>query len=280
MSPKLSIGYYTANPFSLEGLNIKVYCVEELCYALKENAFLLDMDCMSDRLVRWISQECGLTDLAQSLHDLIHKKGSLSIFVCSILEYTGFYSVETIRSVSQTLKKGVGLNVLQKRKMRIDHLVEQKKYRAAINEYDVLLSAWEDAKERGEAVSSALQAGMLHNKATALAGLMLYEDAARTYMKAYEADGNEESLVCYLAAKRMQFSEKEYVDFIAGQPECYEISLELERKVEQLNSWWEQEADYIRLTHRHELRDTDERSYLEENANLMQALKDGYRHMV
>lgn len=279
MKVSLCVGNYASHPYCFEGLNLRVYCAEELCFCLKENAFLLDTDIMADRLLEWLERECGLTQLSRELYVLVHKKGSLSSFVCRILEYVGFYDQDTIRSVEQTLKRGAGLNVLEKRKLRIDHLVEKKKFQAAVAEYDALLSAWEESSERGEKPGAGLYAGLLHNKGAALAGMMRYKEAAQNFKEAYEADGNSQSLICYLAAKRMELSDSDYVDFAAGLPECYEISLELEKKVEQLNVQWEQETDYLRLMQRKALREEDERSYLEENRRVVQALKEGYRGM-
>lgn len=279
MKVSLCVGNYASNPYCFEGLDLRVYCAEELCFCLKENAFLLDTDIMADRLLEWLERECGLVQLSKELYVLVHKKGSLSSFVSRILEYVGFYDAETIRSVEQTLKRGAGLNVLEKRKLRIDHLVEQKKFQAAVAEYDALLSVWEEGSERGEKPGAGLYAGLLHNKGTALAGMMRYQDAARAFQEAYEADADSGSLLCFLAAKRMELSDREYVDFMAGLPEYYEISLQLEQKVEQLNTQWEQETDYLRLMQRKELRKEDERSYLEENRRVVQALKESYRGM-
>ena len=120
MKVSLSVGKYAVHPFVLEGLGLRVYCAEELCYCLKENAFLIDTAIMSDALTDWIRQECGLDDLAEELHSMIHKKGSLSSFVIGILEYVDFYDQETLRETERTLKKGAGLNALEKRKLRAD----------------------------------------------------------------------------------------------------------------------------------------------------------------
>jgi hypothetical protein len=123
---------------------------------------------------------------------------------------------DVIFAVEQTLKKGAGYSALQKRKLRIDQLTAQKKYVAAVREYDALLPSFEDGKG-----GSVLLSQMLHNKAVALAGLMLYAEAAEVFRKAYEADGNEESLACAFAAKRMVLTDREYVDYLAQCPEGY-----------------------------------------------------------
>ena len=280
MSTRLCVGNYASCAYCFEGLNLKVYCIEELCYCLKENAFLLDRDIMSDRIVDWLRQECGLQDLAVDLYTMVHKKGSLSAFVSRILEYAGFYDKTVVRDVEQTLKKGAGLNIIEKRKMRIDYLVEQKKYLTAISEYDALIASWEEAAGGGELQAAELKSSLYHNRGTALAGLMRYAEAAESFYKAYETDGNRESLKCFLSAKRMELDDKEYVAYAASLPDAAELVLELEQDVERLNSRWEEETDYLRLMERGNLREEDERSYLEENRRLMQALKDGYRSTI
>lgn len=286
MDARLCIGNYAVRPYLFEGLDLKVYCVEELCYVLKENAFLLDTDIMTDRLVDWLGQECGLTDLAGELHHMVHKKGSFSAFVCCILEYTGFYDKETVQMVVQTLKRGAGLNVLEKRKMRIDSLAEQRKYLAAVREYDVLLNAWREstaqnrADDQGIFPKAELYAAILHNKGTALAALMKYGEAAESFYAAYETDGSKESLKCFLTARRMELKDHDYVDFVSAVPEYSETALTLEKEVERLNEQWQQEADYLRLVERAQLRRENEGSYLDDNRRVMQAMKEDYRSMV
>ncbi|MBR5248053.1 MAG: hypothetical protein IKV27_03795 [Lachnospiraceae bacterium] len=280
MDARLCVGNYGVHPFCFEGLNLKVYCVEELCFCLKENAYLLDTDIMGDRLVDWLRQECGLEDLAGELHRMVHRKGSFSAFVACILEYTGFYDAETVQKAVQTLKQGAGLNVLEKRKLRIDSLVEQRKFLTAVREYDVLLTGWDEAAKGNAQQGTGLYAALLHNKGTALAGLMKYEEAAESFFAAYDADGAQESLLLFLAAKRMGLKDQDYIAFVASVPEYSENALALEKEVEKLNEQWEKEVDRLRLAERALLREEDERSYLDDNCRLLQVLKEDYRMIV
>ena len=50
MKASLCVGEYCETAYNIEELEIRVYCMEELCYCLKENAFLLDMSIMNDKL--------------------------------------------------------------------------------------------------------------------------------------------------------------------------------------------------------------------------------------
>ena len=128
MRISICVGNYAKTPYCIPGLEISVFCVEELCYCMKENAFLLDISVMNDELMEWLDKECGLRDLMRSLYPLVHKKGSLSSFVVTIMRYVGLYEEDIILETEKVLKQGAGLSNIEKRKNQIDLLVKKKKY--------------------------------------------------------------------------------------------------------------------------------------------------------
>ena len=168
MKASLCVGEYCETAYNIEELEIRVYCMEELCYCLKENAFLLDMSIMNDKLVDWIGEECRVRELAKQLYPMVHKQGSLSAFVLTILQYVGIYGEEELQAVAQVLKQGSGLSNLEKRKSQIDYMVEKRKYAAAIRGYDMLLETWSDLEREGrELPAGKVRAAILHNKGVA-----------------------------------------------------------------------------------------------------------------
>ena len=270
MKASLCVGEYCENPYNIESLELKVYCMEELSYCLKENAFLLDLSLMNDKLVDWIGEECRVRDLAKQLYPMVHKQGSLSVFVVTILQYVGMYDPEEISQVEQVLKQGAGLSNMEKRK-----------YAAAIRGYDLLLETWSDLEKEGkELPAGKVRAAILHNKGVALTGLMLYDKAAYYFREAWQTDPDREHLDAYLAAKRMELPEDEYVAFAAQNPENYTESLELEKRIEQFEREWEQQPEYRQLKLRGEWRTGDRVKYDAENERLTQALKNRYRTSV
>ena len=281
MKASLCVGEYCENTYNVESLELKVYCMEELCYCLKENAFLLDLSLMNDKLVDWIGEECKVRDLAKQLYPMVHKQGSLSVFVVTILQYVGMYDPEEVSQVEQVLKQGAGLSNLEKRKSQVDYMVEKRKYAAAIRGYDLLLETWSNQEKEGkELPAGKVRAAILHNKGVALTGLMLYDKAAYYFKEAWETDRDREHLDAYLAAKRMELPEDEYVAFAAQNPENYTESLELEKRIEQFEREWEQQPEYRQLQLRGEWRTDDRIKYDAENERLMQALKNSYRTSV
>lgn len=281
MKASLCVGEYCETAYNIEGLEIRVYCMEELCYCLKENAFLLDMSIMNDKLVDWIGEECRVRELAKQLYPMVHKQGSLSAFVLTILQYVGIYGEEELQAVAQVLKQGSGLSNLEKRKSQIDYMVEKRKYAAAIRGYDMLLETWSDLEREGrELPAGKVRAAILHNKGVALTGLMLYDKAAEYFREAWQADPDRSHLDAYLAAKRMELSEDAYVAFAARNPEFYTESLELEKSMEQFGREWEQQPEFRQLKLRREWRANDRQKYDVENERLITALKNSYRTSV
>ncbi len=278
MRVSVCVGDYATTPYCIPGLELNVYSMEELCYCMKENAFLLDFSLMNDSLIDWIERQCGLKNLARELYQLAHRSGSLSAFAVAILTYTGLYDEKTIRETEQVLKLGAGLSTLEKRKSQVDYLVRQKKYLPALRGYDQLLKNWgefEGDPDNLPAVST--RGAILHNKGVAYAGLMLYGQAAECFLEAYKVSGLGEDYMEYLSAKRLELQESDYVAFAAEQAENYQYVLKLEKRLEQLAQDWELQPDYLRLYNRRELRGTDRQKYNEENDSLVQVLKSSYR---
>lgn len=276
MKAIVCLGKYAKNPYCFEKLGVFVYSMEELSYCLKENAFLLDTEIMEDGLLRFIDTECEVPQLARELYSLVHQKGSLSAFVTIILEYVGFYDKETISGVESTIKSGCGLTDYEKRKLRADHLAGKKKYTAALEAYDEILKEPQMEEKQGQ--YHTLLTRVLHNKGVVLSALFLYKEAAECFQRAYEISADKRMLKSYLAAKRMELGETEYIALIAQTPDSYEISLQIEEQMEQLEKNWLKTTTYAGLQNMKEWGTQGYTGkYYEECGRLLQEMKDEYR---
>ncbi len=276
------VGDYAREPYVLPKLGVRVYCMEELCYCLKENAFLLDGSVMNDELLDFIRKDCQLSGLAQALQPLARRQGALSDFVGRIMTYVGLYDPDTVREVEETLKAGSGLSDYEKLKMQTDHLAEQKRYEEALKSYDRLLTRIRENQEMEVPALQALQADILHNKGVIHARQMLYGQAAELFYQAWKTGGEQPGHFAeYLAARRMQLPEQDYVALVAECPEQYRASLELERSLEVTERAWRDTPEYLRLARLRARRTEGElAAYCEETDRILQALKNDYRKLV
>lgn len=279
MKAVVCLGEYAKKSYCFEKLGVSVYSIEELCFCLKENAFLLGREIMHDKLLQFIDTQCDLPQLAKSLYSLVHHKGSLSAFVTLIMEYAGFYDAETIRSVESTIKNNSGLTDYEKRKLRIDYLAAHGKHSVALKEYDELIKALEEAEEiqRNEAVL----ADALHNKGMILTSLHLYGEAADCFKRSGDISGDAGAIKRFLLAKRMELTEKEYIALIAGMPEVYELSLQIEKRLEEWETKWTKSEIYLGLQNLKDWKAKGEvQRYEEECDQLIDALKEAYRECI
>lgn len=266
-----TMGNYAEIPYYIVQTDTSVYCLEELCFALCRNTFLLDREFIDQRLVKWLETECGLRELARTLYTLVSGNASPGVFVGTILEYAHFGTEKQRRETKELLRLSADMDVSVRRKNFADYLAEHERYTQAVMEYDKALEEIPD-------MSPVVRSQLFHNKGVALSRLFFFEQAAEAFFAAYEENPeNEESAVSYLAAVRMHLSEADYIAFIAGNPDWHEYSLEVERRMGAAQAEYESSEAYRELTELLERRDT---VYYEAVSERLAQMQKKYREMV
>lgn len=277
----IGTGRYAKTPYYFEKLGVHVRSMEELCYCLKENAFLLSADIMDNEILRFIEEECGLEDLARELYPIVHKNGSLATFVTIIMEYVGLYQPRVIQLLERTLRAGDGLSDYEKQKRRIDYLASKKRFFPALKAYEELYEWALEASEEELLNKNEFLTNVKHNQGVILANLFRYEEAAACFKEAYELLEKEDELFAFLAAKRMTLSDADYLEFVSGLMINYQVSVQLERRVEELRLRWQETPESVRLDEMKEWRESGEiLKFEEESGTILHALKQNYRGFV
>lgn len=273
----LCTGDYAEIPYFFEKTYVNLYSLEELCYCLVENAELLDQEIVSEKLARWLDEQCGLPKLAHALYALVNQKGSASAYVGMILEYAGLYPAEVVSRTETLIKNNAGLSSYEKQKAKADYMLQNKRYALALDRYDELLLALpEEEKE--------LRGKVLHNMGVVNARLFLFERAKDYFDKAYQISANPESLVQSLAALRMGGGDEEYLDYIAAHPDLHESSLQVERMMKQAAGQFETTQENRMLFTLRVCKEDGGAGgavpYYDEIERLTSALKEAYRESV
>ena len=265
------VGRYAEHPYYIAQTDTSVYCVEELCFTLCQNTFLLDRGLLDLKLAKWLDEECGLRELARPLYGLINQNGSPSAFVGIILEYTHYGTEKKRQETEELLRIGADMDVSTRRKHFADYLVGNGRYAQAVMEYEKVL-------EEIPSMNYVMRSELLHNKGVALCRLFSFAEAAEAFLLAYQENpAFEEAALSYLAALRMTVSEEEYITFIAEHPMWHEQSLEVEKRLEKSRIDYENSEEYKKLTGVLERRDTEYYKAVSEKLTQMQR---DYRKMV
>jgi len=201
-------GRLSENPYYIVGLGMNIYSIEELCYYLVKDAYILDNDIMDENLCDYIGDELLLTDLASALKSLIKSGASLGQFVTTILDMTGYLPDEEKAKIKQVLVDNASLGFAEKRKKRADNLLEAKKYTRAIDEYQYMIGRMKKSDD------PQMYACILHNIGVAYARLFMYDKASYYFKEAVMIDEDREIMIHYLQSLRMTMKKESYERFV------------------------------------------------------------------
>lgn len=225
----IATGKVAEHPYRIKKIERNIWSIEELCYSLVQSAQFLDLQIMDPELIRWIEEELGLTELGRRLRTYLGKERALSDYVNSILGYVGYISQDKQLRTRQIVASGQGMEPFERRFARAQYLADHGRAYQALSEYEALLRDLPQPERN-------LRADVLEKTGTIYTRLFRFRTAAEYYLKAYDLSGTNSMFLKYLGAVRMSLSDTEYLDFISEHPECYNASLELEKRVREINS--------------------------------------------
>lgn len=194
-----------AMPYYMESIGLNIYSIEELCYYISTNTFLLDKDFMNEELCTWIEKEAHLQVLAIHLRDIMHGEHILSKFVAQILNACGYCTRQEIAEILSVIRQMEEKSDFECMKLRADKLMEKGRYLSSIYEYRRLLD-----KEEAKSEKASLIGNIWHNLGCAYARLFLFEEAAECYQTAYKFNQNAESMKECLFAYRCMHDEDKF----------------------------------------------------------------------
>lgn len=186
------------NPYRIDGMGVRIYSLEELCYYIYNNIYLIGSDFIDDRLIEFIRSETGEQVLADRLKELSEQHAGTAEMVVTILKYVDYYSIAEIEDIKGVLDTLSTQNVLERMKSRGDSFLENQCYHSAINNYCKILESPHDTT-----LSAMFYAKVYHNIGVAYTQLFLYEQAVPYFDEAYRIGQHEKSKRCSMAAARL-----------------------------------------------------------------------------
>ena len=216
-------GKLAEHPFRFKLTGTGIYSIEELCYFLYNNSYLLRQELFDEDLVDWLRDEIDMPEMADKLHSMITGNNSLTDIVISLLCSCDYYGEKEVGEMLELLETLDKLSDAGTRKMRADNLLEYGNYAKAAKIYEALLQA--------ETESDAIQekrSEVLHNLGVAYVHIASYRQASEWFRRAYEENEREDSLKQYLFALKLAQDNSAYEEAL----EHYEVSEESKKSYE------------------------------------------------
>lgn len=206
MSFDLCTGRRAEHPFFIESIGVRIYTIEELCWFLHSNLYLIDRSVTSEELVAWIRDELGLRTLARKLTDAVERPDrDASYFIMPIFQEIGYLGPEEMRHMREELTRVQVQPEEQRAKIRADYLVSGGRCQAAITAYRRIL----ENKSEGN-LGASFYASVWNNLGCAYAQQFRFRDAAEAFLNGWKLVQTRELMRRYVSTLPLFLSDEEY----------------------------------------------------------------------
>lgn len=182
-------------PFYFEGLGIRLYSSQELCYAIYNNPLLVMDGFVDKNLISFIRDELDMAFLAGKLEKWQQSGEDGDELLVVILQDCDYYNAAEVSRFKQRLASYRRMGTADFLKARADFLFSMKQYGKAISEYNRILEL-----PPGGKVNEAYLSKVYNNLGASYARLFMTAKACHAYEKSFELVKNEAVLkrICYL----------------------------------------------------------------------------------
>ena len=220
---------HALNPYEITRIHCKIYTLEELCYYLCNNLYLIDYTIMNEQLLNWIEEELDLKSLSDELKDVIRTHGSVEKFVLTILKRSKIYKESEMIRIQNVLERLKNQKDIERQKYKGDNLLESGETEEAIIVYQAILNG-----EKDESVDSKFYGKIYAGLGAAYGRMFLYQEAAKMYDRAYQICEDKALLRPYLYASYKYMSLEEYHILLTKHDEYIEINSKMRQEIDEV----------------------------------------------
>lgn len=207
------MGYYLCraqrarHPYYIESIGVNLWSIEELCYYMKENVYLLDETILNEKLCEWIANELGLERLAKIMLRALDTNSSAEEFVLPVFQECGYLTAQELAYFQEQLSQVQIEPQDVRRRMKADYLVNYGMYTRAVREYKKIL------KKRGPGrLGIQFYAAVYENMATAYAKMFDFSSAADCLWESYQTLKSRKVYEKYLRILPLFLPENKYYE--------------------------------------------------------------------
>ncbi|ADL04926.1 hypothetical protein [Lacrimispora saccharolytica] len=184
------------HPFYFEGLGVRLFSSQELCYAIYNNPLLVMDQFVDQNLIRFIREDLDMAFLAARLEKWQQSGEEPDELLAMILHECDYYTASEVSRFQQGLAAYRRMPAPEFLKAKADYLFSRKQYGKAVAEYGRILDL-----PKGDRMDDAFQSKIYNNLGAAYARLFMTDKACQAYQKSFDLVKNGDVLkrICHLA---------------------------------------------------------------------------------
>ncbi|MCL2864998.1 MAG: hypothetical protein FWE25_05590 [Lachnospiraceae bacterium] len=221
---------HATHPYEITRIHCKIYTLEELCYYLCNNLYLIDYTIMNEQLCAWLEEDIGLPKLAVVLRDVIRTRGTVEKFVLTILQGSNIYQESEMIRIQNVLEKLKGQKDIERQKFKGDNLLDSGETEEAIIVYQAILND----EDTDDSVDRKFYGKIYACLGAAYGRLFLYQESAKMYDRAFQIVGDKTLLRPYLYSSYKYMSMPEYAILLTKNPDFVNINTVMHKEIEEL----------------------------------------------
>ena len=185
-------------PYHFRLTDTNVYSMEEVCYYIWHNIYMIQEEVFDREFVMWIEKELHMEETSHKLACLIQDHNNLKDIVVTICCSCDYYDEEEINALIRLMDEIEQMPAYARKKHKGDTYLACHSYEKALEEYEKVFESDEILHAEKEAYGS-----IFHNMGVAYSNLAEFRKAAEYFLKAYEQNKKDASLSQGLFALRL-----------------------------------------------------------------------------
>ena len=218
-------------PYHFRLTDTNVYSMEEVCYYIWHNIYMIQEEVFDREFVMWIEKELHMEETSHKLACLIQDNKNLKDIVVTICCSCDYYDEEEINALIRLMDEIEQMPAYARKKHKGDTYLACHSYEKALEEYEKVFESDEILHAEKEAYGS-----IFHNMGVAYSNLAEFRKAAEYFLKAYEQNKKDASLSQGLFALRLSKDVEGYKKALVDFDVSPEKQLQWEKEYTQVTS--------------------------------------------
>lgn len=185
-------------PYHFRLTRTNVYSMEEVCYYIRHNIYMMQEEVFDREFAQWIRRELHMDKTADKLERLIEDHRNMKDIVVTICCSCDYYDEGEIGEIIKIIDETEHLPGYARKKYKGDNYLKCQSYEKAIEEYERVFESDEILQ-----AEASVYGDLFHNMGVAYVNIGEFHKAYELFLKAYEKNGREESLAQCMYALRM-----------------------------------------------------------------------------
>lgn len=192
-------------PYCFPMTKTRVYSIEEVCYYIRNNIYMMQEEIFDREFAAWIRQELGMEVTADKLDQMRQDHNNLKDIVVTLCCSCDYYTESEINQLIDIMDETQNLSLRGRQQIKAESFLKSGSFEKARQEYESILKSPDMLNASEEEYSL-----VYHSLGVACAGMGEFRQAALAFQKAYEQGKRMESMQSYLYCLRLGELEEEY----------------------------------------------------------------------